>query len=65
LEVEKGLCEKGVRKDASIKGLEPCDRVEREVCAKKGESILIIKGEKRGDTGICRGSAKKGIYSTF
>jgi len=63
--VEKSLWENGVRKDASAKGLGSCDRVKRRVCAKKGESVLIVKGRKRRGTGICRRSAKKGVYLTF
>ena len=65
MEVEKSLWEKGVRKDASVKGLGSCDRVKRRVCAKKGESVLVVKEGKREGTGICRGSAKKRVYLTF
>ena len=65
MEVEKSLWEKGIRKDASTKGLGSCNRVEGEVYAKKRESILIVEGGKRGGIGICRESAKKRVYLTF
>ena len=42
----------------------PCDSVEKGICAKQGESVFVIKREKRGCTSICRGSTVKGIHST-
>ena len=65
MEVEKGLWEKGVRKDASAKGLGPRNRVKRRVYAKKGEGVFFVKRGKRGGASICGGSVEKGIYSTF
>jgi len=47
------------------KAWDHCDRVEKGVCAKKGESILIVERRKRRDIGICKGSAKKGVYLIF
>jgi len=40
----------------------PCNRVEREICVKEGESIFTIKGGKKEDTSIHRGSTAKEIY---
>jgi len=65
LEVEKGLQKKGVGKNTSIKGLGSCDRVERKVCAKKGESIFIVKRKKEKGTDICKGLAKERVYLTL
>jgi len=65
LEVEESLWEKGIGKDASAKGLGSCNRVEERVYSEEREGILVVKRGKRGDTSICRGSAKEGIYSTI
>ena len=47
MEVEKGLQKKEVGKNTSIKGLGSCDRVERKVCAKKGEVYSLSKEKKK------------------
>ena len=65
MEVEKGLQKKEVGKNTSIKGLGSCDRVERKVCAKKGESIFIVKRKKEKGTDICKGLAKERVYLTL
>jgi len=65
LEVEKGLWKKGVRKDASAKGLGLCDRVERGVYAKERESVFIVKRGKRESTSICGGSVVKRVHSSL
>jgi len=63
--VEESIWKKGVRKDASVKDLGPCYRVEREVYAKKREGILTIEKRKRGSTKICGRPTEKRIYSTL
>ena len=63
--MEEGVQKKGVRKNASMEDLEPCHRVERRVCTKKGKGILVVKGRKGRSTSICRGSAEERIHSTF
>ena len=65
MEVEKGLWKKRVRKDASAKGLGPCDRIEGGIHAEEGKSIFVVKGRKRGGASVCRGSAAKRIYPTL
>jgi len=65
LEIEKSIWEERVRKDASVKGLGSCNRVKRGVCAKKEESVFIVKGRERGGIGICGGPTKKRVYPTF
>ena len=62
LEVEKGIQEGRIRKNIYQKAIEPCNRVEKEICAKEGKSVFTVKREKRGDTSIHRGSTTKGIY---
>jgi len=52
-------------KDASAKGLGPCNRVERRLCTKKREGILIVKREEKGGISICEKPVKKGTYLTF
>jgi len=63
LEVEKGLWKKGVRKNASAKGLGPRNRVERGVYAKERESVFLVKRRKRGSASICGRSIAKRVYS--
>ena len=65
MEIEKSIWEKRIGEDASVKGLESCNRVKRGVCAKKGKGVFIVKGKERGGTGICGGPTKKRIYPTF
>jgi len=65
LEVEKGLWEKRVRKDASVKGLGPCDRIEGGIHAEKRKSVFVVKGRKRGGTSVYRGPAAKRVYLTL
>jgi len=65
LEIEKSIWEERVRKDASVKGLGSCNRVKRGVCAKKEESVFIVKERERGGIGICGGPTKKRVYPTF
>jgi len=48
-----------------VKGLGSCDRVKKEVCAKKEEDVFIIERREREDTGICRGPTKKRVYPIF
>jgi len=63
--VEEGVQEKGVRANASAKGLGSCDRTKGRLCVKKGESVFFIKGRKRGSTSVCGRPTKKGIHSTI
>lgn len=42
--------------------MEPCDRAERRICAKKEKSIFAVKREKKGDTSICKELTTKRIY---
>jgi len=63
--MEKSAWKEGVREDASIKCLGPCNRVERRLHAKKREDVLIVKGGEREGTSICGRPVEKGIYSTF
>jgi len=63
--VEKGLQKKEVRKNASAKGLGPCNRVERGVYPKKRESVFLIKREKRGSAIICRRPIAKRVHSSL
>ena len=60
----EGIWKKKVRKNASVKDLGPCHRIER-IHAKKEKGILIIEGRKGRSTSICGGSVKERIYPTF
>ena len=61
----EGIQKKEVRKDASMKNLGPCHKVEGEIYAKKEKGILTIQGRKRGGASICRRPAKERIHPTF
>jgi len=63
--MEKSIWEERVRKNTSAKGLGSYNRVKTEVCAKKGESVLIVERKERGDIGICGGPTKKRVYLTL
>ena len=65
MEIEKSIWEKRIGEDASVKGLESCNRVKRGVYAKKGEGVFIVEGRERGGTGICGGPTKKRVYLIF
>ena len=65
MEVEKGLWEKRVRKDASAKGLGPCDRIKGGIHAEEGKSVFVVKGRKRGGASVRRGPAAKRVYPTL
>ena len=56
---------KEARKNASTKNLGPRHRVEGRIYTKKGKGILIVQGEKRGGTSVCRRLAKERIYPTI
>jgi len=63
--VKKGLWKKGIRKNASAKGLESCDRVERRVYTEEGKGIFIVKRRKGESTSICRRSTVERVYSAL
>ena len=61
----KGIQKKEVRKNASVKDLRLCYRIERRIYAEKGKGILIVEREKRRSIGIHRGSVEERIHSIF
>ena len=63
--MEESVQKEGVRENASVKDLRPCNRVKRRLRAKKRKDILIVKGGERGGTSICGRPVKEGIYLTF
>jgi len=65
LEIGEGIWKKEVRKNTSTKNLGPCHRVEGRIYTKKGKGILIVQGEKRGGTSVCRRLAKERIHPTI
>ena len=65
MEIEESVWKEGVREDTSVKGLGPCNRVERRLHTKKREGVLIVKGGERGGTSICGRPVEKRIHSTF
>jgi len=48
-----------------VKGLGPCDRVERGVYAKERESIFVIERGERESTSICGGSIAKRVHPSL
>ena len=65
MEVEKGLWKKGVRKDASVKGLGPCDRVKRRVFTKERKGVFIVERREGRSISICGRSTAKRVYLTL
>ena len=65
MEIEKSIWKEGARKDASVKGLGPCDRVKRRIYAKKEEGVFTVKRRKRGSTNVYGRLAKKRVHLTF
>ena len=63
--MEKSIQEEEVGKDASAKGLRPCNRVKRRIYAKEEKGVFTVKRRERGSTSICGELAKKRVYSTF
>ena len=63
--MEEGLWKKGIRKNASVKGLGLCNRVERRVYTEEGKGVFIVKGRKGGSASICRRSAVERIHSAL
>ena len=61
----KGIQEKEVGKNASMKNLGPCHRIKRGVCTKKEKGVLIVKGGKGESTGIHGRSVEERIHLTF
>ena len=63
--MEKGVQEKGVRKNADEKNLGPRNRIKRGVYAEKGESILTFKRGEGGGANIRGRSAEEGVHPTL
>ena len=42
--------------------MEPCNRDERKICTKEGESVPIVKRRKREGERVYSGVVEKGIY---
>ena len=61
----EGIWKKEVRKNASMKNLGLCHRVEERIYTKKGKDILTVQREKGGGASICRRLAKKRIHPIF
>jgi len=60
--MKKGIWEGRVRKNTSMKALEPCHQAQGEICTKEGKGVLVIKRGERRDVGICRRSIEKRLY---
>jgi len=61
----EGIWKKEVRKNASVKDLGPCHRVEKRIYTKKGKDVLIVEGKKGRSASICGGSIEERIYPIF
>ena len=62
--MNRGIWEETVRKNADQKSMGPYDRSKGGICAKKGESISIVKRRKKEDERVYSGAAEEGIYPT-
>ena len=63
--MEESLWKKEVRKNASTKGLGPCDRIEERVYTEEGKGVFAIKRRKGGSTSICRELIAKRVHLTL
>jgi len=63
--VEESLWEKGIRKNASIKGLESCDRVERRVYTEEGKGVFIVKRRERESASVRRRLTVERVHSAL
>ena len=61
-QMDKGIWEEAVGKDAYKKVVGSCDRCERGVCAKEGEGVSAVKGRKGRGERICEGTVAERIY---
>ena len=61
----EGIWKKEVGKNASMKNLGPCHRVEGSIYTKKGKGVLIVQRGKGGDANVCRRPAKERVYPPF
>ena len=62
--MNRGIWEETVRKNADQKSMGPYDRSKGGICAKKGESISVVKRRKKEDERVYSGAAEEGIYPT-
>jgi len=65
LEIEKGIWKGKIRAHASMKDLKSCDRIKREVYAKKEKGIFIIKKRMRRNADICERPVIQRIHLTI
>ena len=62
--MDKSLWKETIWENANEKGVEPCNRGKRRICAKKEEDVPIVKRGKRGSKGVYKEAAEKGVYLT-
>ena len=61
-QMDKGVWEEAVRKDAYKKVVGSYDRCERGVCAKEGEGVPIVERRERRGEEVHERTVKKGIH---
>jgi len=59
------LWEKGIRKNASVKGLGSRDRVEGRVYTEEGKSVFVVKRREEGSASIHGRSTAKRVHSAL
>ena len=60
--MEESIWKGEIRKNTHLKAMGLYNRIEREVCTQKRESVFTVERRKRGDTSIYRGPTAKRIY---
>jgi len=65
LEVEEGLWEKEIRKNASAKGLGSRDRVEERVYTEEGKGVFIVKRREGGSASVHGRSTVERVHSAL
>jgi len=61
-QMDKGVWEETVRKDADEKSVGPCDRSEGGIHTMKRKGIPAVERRERGGERICERTVAKGIY---
>ena len=61
--MDKSVWEEAVGENAYEEIVRSRDRGKKEVCAKKGEGVSVVKERKRRGEGICEGTVVEGLHS--
>ena len=61
--MDKGIWKEAIGKDTYKKIVRSCNRDERRICAKEGESVPLIKERERGGVRVHKRAVEKRLHS--